>query len=51
MQRRDRKQHEIVKLERIELLVYHRFGEAVKQRTKKGALMVKEARGERELGG
>ncbi|CAN0033559.1 unnamed protein product [Ascophyllum nodosum] len=42
--RKEKKQNEAVKLERGELLVYHRFGEDVKHRTKKGAAIMKEAR-------
>lgn len=44
MLRREKKQ-DVVRLERDELLVYHRFGEDAKHRSKKGLSLVKEARG------
>ncbi|CAN0101329.1 unnamed protein product [Ectocarpus sp. 12 AP-2014] len=42
--RRERKHHDTVKLQRGSLLVYHRFGEAVKQVTKSGAILVRDAK-------
>ncbi|CAM9868147.1 unnamed protein product, partial [Ectocarpus sp. 13 AM-2016] len=43
--RRERKHHDTVKLQRGSLLVYHRFGEPVKQVTKSGAILVRDAKG------
>eukprot|EP00752_Nemacystus_decipiens_P018659 g16728.t1 len=42
--RREKKHHAYVKIERGGLLVYHRFGEAVKHRTKNGSKLLKDAK-------
>lgn len=44
--RREKKQNLGIRLEKEELQVYHRFGEDVKHRTKRGMSLVKDALGE-----
>lgn len=45
MLRREKKDNAHVKIERGGLLVYHRFGEEVKHRTKNGNKLIKDAKG------
>ncbi|CAM9773132.1 unnamed protein product [Scytosiphon promiscuus] len=47
--RREKKYHDTVKLQKGGLLVYHRFGEGVKHRTKDGDTLIKEAKAVKHL--